>query len=112
MTDLTSAWQIPLVIPQAEWWHISPTDAGRNLSGNIFMLAVGGVLTVPLTRWIGRLPVVFWSMLLGFCMTIFAVEAPGWISYIVARCLQGLFITAPQVVGLSMIHDMFFFHGK
>jgi hypothetical protein len=50
-------------------------------------------------------------MTLAFFMTIFASAAPTWISYIVARCLQGFFVTAPQVVGLSMIHDMFFFHG-
>ncbi|KAK4949914.1 hypothetical protein LTR10_011756 [Elasticomyces elasticus] len=101
-----------LVLPQAEYWHISPSNAGRNLSGDIFMLGAGGVLAVPLTRWLGRLPIFFWSMLGGFAMTIFAAAAPTWISFIVARCLQGLFITAPQVVGLSMIHDMFFFHGQ
>jgi MFS family permease len=112
LADLSSAWVIPLVLPQSEYWHISTSNAGRNLSGNIFMLGVGGVFSVPLTRWLGRLPILFWSVTLGFFMTIFAAAAPTWISFIVARCLQGLFITAPQVVGLSMIHDMFFFHGQ
>jgi hypothetical protein len=37
MTDLTSAWTIPLVLPQAEYWGITPSNAGRNLSGNIFV---------------------------------------------------------------------------
>jgi MFS family permease len=75
------------------------------------MLGVGGIAAVPATRWLGRLPVLFWSMTIAFFMSIFAAAAPGWISYIVARCLQGFFVTAPQVVGLSMLHDMFFFHG-
>jgi MFS family permease len=76
------------------------------------MLGVGGIAAVPVTRWLGRLPVLFWSMVLAFFMTIFSAAAPTWISFVVARCLQGFFVTAPQVVGLSMIHDMFFFHGN
>lgn len=76
------------------------------------MLGVGGIVAVPLTRWLGKLPVLFWSMVLAFCMAAFAAAAPTWISFIVARCLLGFFVTAPQVVGLSMIHDMFFFHGR
>ncbi|KAJ9502160.1 hypothetical protein H2202_002224 [Exophiala xenobiotica] len=110
MTDMSSAWSIPLVITQAEYWGISPSNAGRNLSGNIFMLGVGGIAAVPATRWLGRLPVLFWSMTIALFMSVFAAAAPGWISYIVARCLLGFFVTAPQVVGLSMLHDMFFFH--
>lgn len=39
MTDMTSAWDIPLVVPQAAYWKISTTNAGRNLSGNIFVSA-------------------------------------------------------------------------
>ena len=37
MTDMSSAWSIPLVITQAEYWGITPNNAGRNLSGNIFV---------------------------------------------------------------------------
>jgi hypothetical protein len=37
MTDMSSAWSIPLVITQAEYWGISSSNAGRNLSGNIFV---------------------------------------------------------------------------
>lgn len=37
MTDLASAWCIPLVPLQAAYWDISLTDAGRNMSGNIFV---------------------------------------------------------------------------
>lgn len=37
MTDMTSAWPIPLVIAQSEYWGISTTNAGRNISGNVFV---------------------------------------------------------------------------
>jgi MFS family permease len=75
------------------------------------MLGVGSLLAVPVTRWLGRLPVLFWCMILSFLMTVFSVTTADWIPFIVAR-LQGLFITTPQVVGLIIIHDMFFFHGN
>ena len=37
MTDLSTAWCIPLVPLQAAYWDISVTDAGRNMSGIIFV---------------------------------------------------------------------------
>ncbi|KAL6244801.1 hypothetical protein RBB50_008329 [Rhinocladiella similis] len=110
MTDMTSAWPIPLVIAQSEYWGISTTNAGRNISGNVFMIGAGGLAAVPLTRWLGRLPILFWAISIALILTIAASATPGWMSYLVIRCIQGFVITAPQVVGLSMIHDMFFFH--
>jgi MFS family permease len=41
-----------------------------------------------------------------------AALSPSYIGFTVCRTLQGLFNTAPQVIGLSMIHDMFFFHER
>jgi len=35
--DLTSAWTIPLVLPQAEYWGITTSNADRNFSGTIFV---------------------------------------------------------------------------
>jgi len=40
-------------------------------------------------------------------MTLFATLAPNNTAFIVARCLQGLFTTPPQCIGLSFIHDMY-----
>ena len=74
------------------------------------MLGVGGLIAVPFTQRFGRLPVLWWAMFLSLWMTLFATLAPSNIAFIVARCLQGLFTTAPQCIGLSFIHDMFFFH--
>jgi MFS family permease len=74
------------------------------------MLGVGGLIAVPFTQRFGRLPVLWWSMFLSLWMTLFATLAPNNTAFIVARCLQGLCTTAPQCIGLSFIHDMFFFH--
>jgi MFS family permease len=71
------------------------------------MLGVGGLIAVPFTQRFGRLPVLFWAMFMSLFMTLFATLAPNNVAFIAARCLQGLFTTAPQCIGLSFIHDMY-----
>lgn len=72
------------------------------------MLGIGGLVAAPFTQRYGRLPVLWWSMFMSLCMTLFATLAPNNTSFIVARCLMGLFTTAPQCIGLSLIRDMYF----
>ena len=45
-------------------------------------------------------------------MVIAASQAPTYAGFTACRTLQGFFNTAPQVIGLTMIHDMFFFHER
>ena len=59
-----------------------------------------------------RLPVLFWSQALALIMIIAATFSPSYASFTAFRALQGFFGTAPQVIGLTMVHDMFFFHGN
>jgi len=59
-----------------------------------------------------RLPVLFWSQLLSLIATIGTTFAPDYATFTAMRTLQGFFGAAPQVIGLSMIHDMFFFHER
>lgn len=74
------------------------------------MLGIGGLIAVPFTQRFGRLPVLWWAMFMSLWMTLFATLAPSNIAFIVARCLQGLFTTAPQCIGLSFIHDMYSYY--
>lgn len=59
-----------------------------------------------------RLPVLFWSQLLSLVFTIGATVAPDYASFTAMRTLQGFFGAAPQVIGMSIIHDMFFFRER
>ncbi|OBT97709.1 hypothetical protein VE01_05026 [Pseudogymnoascus verrucosus] len=110
MPDMQAAFGIPLVPAQAIEWGISIDEAGRSVSGCVFMIGAGSLFSVPLVQRFGRLPVLFRSMFISFWMTVFATLAPSPISFIVARCLQTTFSAAPQVIGLSFIYDLFFFH--
>ncbi|KAK5043496.1 hypothetical protein LTR84_011938 [Exophiala bonariae] len=110
MPDMQAGFGIPLVVPQSVYWNISIQDSGRSMSGNVFMIGVGSLLSVPFVQRYGRLPVLWWSMFLSFWMTLAATLVTDHISFIIVRCLQTTFSAAPQVIGLSFIYDMFFFH--
>ena len=128
LTDWGMTWGTTLFEAQAVTWHMSIPDAARSVSGGIFLQGPGGVLAVPLVQRYGRyvsynqlppivlsfssLPVLFWSQVLGFIMVIIATFSPSYACFTAFRTLQGFVATSPQVIGLSVIHDLFFFHGR
>jgi MFS family permease len=91
---------------------MSVPDVANSISGAIFMQGPGGLLAVPLVQRYGRLPVLFWSQFLTFICTVGAYGAHSYAGFTACRTLQGFFGAPPQVIGLSMIHDMFFFHER
>ena len=58
------------------------------------------------------LPVLFWSQFFALICSIGATYASNYAGFTACRTLQGFFGAPPQVIGLSMIHDMFFFHER
>lgn len=42
-----------------------------------------------------------------FFMTIACATCPTWIGFIAVRALQGFFATAAQVLGMTVIQDMY-----
>ena len=84
----------------------------RSVTGCLLLQAVGGLLAVPLIQRYGRLPVLFWSQLLTALFLALASISPGFGSFTAFRTLQGLVNTAPQVLGLAMVHDIYFFHER
>ncbi|EKG11055.1 Major facilitator superfamily [Macrophomina phaseolina MS6] len=112
LSDWALTWGSVLFQLQAPEWHMSVTAVSQSMSPGIFMQGPGGILAVPLCQRYGRLPVLFWSQLLSLIVTIGATFADSYASFTAMRTLQGFFGAAPQVIGLSIIHDMFFFHER
>ena len=54
----------------------------------------------------------FWCQLLTLVCSIGATYASSYAGFTACRTLQGFFGAPPQVIGLSMIHDLFFFHER
>ncbi|KAL9108715.1 MAG: hypothetical protein Q9227_006511 [Pyrenula ochraceoflavens] len=112
LTDWGMTWGTTMFEAQAMEWNMSVPDVSNSLSPGVFMQGPGGVFAAILVQRFGRLPVLFWSQFLSCMMVIAASQASGYAGFTAARTLQGLFNTAPQIIGLSFIHDMFFFHER
>jgi MFS family permease len=111
-TDGVITWGSTLFEAQAQDWHMSVPAVANSISGAIFMQGPGGLLAVPLVQRYGRLPVLFWSQLLTLVCSIGATYAKNYAGFTACRTLQGFFGAPPQVIGLSIIHDLFFFHER
>lgn len=112
LTDGILTYGSTLFQGQAMYWHMSPNDVSQSISGGVFMQGPGGLLAVAFCQRYGRLPTLFWSQFLTLVTTLGAAGASGYPGFTACRTLQGFFAAAPQVIGLSMIHDMFFFHER
>lgn len=64
------------------------------------MLGPGGIAAVILIKRYGRLPVLFWSQLIGLGFLIGCAVAPDLKTFAAMRILNAFFSTAPQCVGL------------
>ena len=102
----------PLFAAQSITFHMSVPATSQSVTGALFLQGAGGVLAVPLIQRYGRFPVLFWSQFLTALFLALASIAPNYASFTAFRALQGFVNTAPQVLGLSMVHDMFFFHVR
>ncbi|KAF5026371.1 hypothetical protein F66182_1579 [Fusarium sp. NRRL 66182] len=111
-SDFTSASGSAPVILQAAEWHMSPGSVNQNNSISVLMMAIGGLIWVPMTSIIGRAPTLFWSTLFGLVFSIVAAVAPNFQVFLGVRAVQGLFLTSGQTIAIAFIKDIFFFHER
>ncbi|EGG00294.1 uncharacterized protein MELLADRAFT_111982 [Melampsora larici-populina 98AG31] len=109
--DFCSAIGIPCLFSLAKEFNSTPGEI-NDLTTNwsIFLLGPGGILAVILVKRYGRLPILFWSQLIGLGFLIGCAVAPSLPAYAAMRCLNSFFSTAPQVMGLYVINDLYPFH--
>ncbi|KAK2671638.1 Major facilitator superfamily [Fusarium oxysporum f. sp. vasinfectum] len=112
LPDYGSATGAVTLIPQAEQWNMSPDTVNHSQVGNVFMLGAGGIFVVALSAWAGRLPVLFYFLVLATATAAWCAAATTFESFMAARILNGFFSTVSQGGGLMFIFDMFFFHER
>ncbi|EXJ79022.1 hypothetical protein A1O3_08523 [Capronia epimyces CBS 606.96] len=110
-SDYSAATGASALIPQAQEWHISPDKVNHATAGNTFMLGIGGLATVWLSAYFGRLPVLFWFGCLSAGTAAWSAAAQSFSSYMASRILNGLFCVAAAGGGLMWIKDVFFWHA-
>ncbi|PNS20561.1 hypothetical protein CAC42_6011 [Sphaceloma murrayae] len=112
LPDYGSATGAVTLLPQAAQWMMTEDAVNASQVGNVFMLGAGGVFVVALSAWIGRLPVLFWFLVIGAATAAWCAAATTFESFMAARILNGFFSTVAQGGGLMFIYDMFFFHER
>ncbi|GAA5859785.1 hypothetical protein JCM8547_007027 [Rhodosporidiobolus lusitaniae] len=108
--DLQSGSGIPLLASQGAEWGLSPARVNEAGNLNVLFLGVAGLLWIPPLYFWGRLPVLFWTQLIGTFMILGSVLVQSFEAYYVLRPLTSVFLTAGQTIGLTFVKDMFYFH--
>ncbi|KAL2807769.1 major facilitator superfamily domain-containing protein [Aspergillus granulosus] len=112
LPDYGSATGAVTLIPQAVAWNMTEDGVNHSQVGNVFMLGAGGPFVVALSAYFGRLPVLFWFVVVALATAIWCAAAQTFESFMAARILNGFFSTVAQGGGLMFIKDMFFFHDQ
>lgn len=81
-------------------WMIPITTVQRSLVGNLFTIGAGGLFAIPLLRYFGRQPVLFYFLAVTFGTAVWCAAATSFDSYMAARILNGFFATVAQSVSL------------
>ncbi|KAF2472657.1 putative MFS transporter [Lindgomyces ingoldianus] len=110
LPDFTSAIGAVALVPQSVQYGKVPDGIIPSLAGNIFMLGAGGVLVVPAMAYFGRLPVLFWFILMALWSTAWCAAPANFEQFMAARIINGFFSTVAQGGGLIFINDIFFVH--
>jgi len=79
-------------------WKLSEDTVNHSQVGNVFMLGAGGVVVVALSAFFGRLPVLFWFIVLALATAAWCAGATSFQSFMAARILNGFFSTVSQGV--------------
>ena len=87
-------------------WGLSENTVNHSQAGNVFMLGPGGLATIILAAYFGRLPVLFYFVILAFGTAIWCAAAISFESFFAARVLNGFFSTVAQGVC-----DFYFIHS-
>jgi len=77
---------------------LSEDTVNHSQVGNVFMLGAGGVVVVALSAFFGRLPVLFWFIVLALATAAWCAGATSFQSFMAARILNGFFSTVSQGV--------------
>lgn len=109
--DFCGTISIPSTFQLATEFNTTPAQI-IDLTTNwaVYMLGPGGLVATVLVKRYGRLPVLFWSQFIGLAFLIGCAAARDLNTFAAMRCINAFFSTAPQVMGLYVINDMYPFH--
>lgn len=78
----------------------------HNLVGNLFCLGSGGLFTVWLSAYFGRLPILVSFTSMALATAAWCAAATSFNSYMAARILNGFFSIVAQAVSTTFEYDV------
>jgi MFS family permease len=102
----------PIFVPIIEHFDVSVTKAGYLITFNILFLGIGNLFWIPLSRKIGKRPVLILSSAIFFASSIWATVAQSWGSLFGARIVQGFGASSSEALGPSVVADLYFLHER
>lgn len=103
LPDYGSATGAVTLLPQSAIWGLSPNVVNHSQVGNVFMLGVGGLTTVVLSAYLGRLPVLFWFVVTALWTAAGCAGSATFNAFMAFRILNGFFSTVAQGGGSMFI---------
>ncbi|POY74611.1 hypothetical protein BMF94_2372 [Rhodotorula taiwanensis] len=103
---------IPSFETFVEDFGITITQASYFVSVPIVFLGVFPLVWSPVSKRIGRRPVLLASALLSAAMHFAAAYTHSYGALMTTRVFQAIFISPPQSIGANMVGEMFFQHEK
>lgn len=90
-----------LTIFEHSQWQKSPNTIQHNTVGNIFCLGAGGLFSVWLSAYFGRLPILTFFTSMALATSAWTGAATSFESYLAARILSGFFSIVAQAVSFT-----------
>ncbi|KAF2186415.1 MFS transporter [Zopfia rhizophila CBS 207.26] len=110
LPDFSTSIGAVTLIPQSVEFGRTQDGMLQSMVGNLFMLGAGGVIVVALMAYFGRLPVLFWFVVMATWQIAWCAAPANFEQFMTARILNGFFSTVAQGGGLIFINDIFFVH--
>lgn len=77
---------------------MDPDVVNHSQVGNVFMIGAGGIVAICLGAYFGRLPVMFWFMILALGTALWCTATETFESFMAARILNGFFSPVAEAV--------------
>ena len=97
---------VPSLPAMKSYFAVSEGQIQQVLSANFFGFLLGIFLTGPLCDGFGRRTTTLWGMLLFLLASALVSMSDSLELMIIARFLQGFFVTAPIIGGITMLFEL------
>ena len=91
---------------------VSVTKSSWLVTFNVLLLGIGNLFWIPLSRKIGKRPVILLCTAIFFASSLWAALAKSYGSLFGARLIQGFGASSSEVLAPAVVADLYFVHER